>query len=78
MLDAPPDPDDPASYPPGGELHTVAPSAPGATDQGALPNEIVRQAPPATGTDPVADPAELGRALDPGPRAPAGISLNEY
>ena len=44
-LDSLPDIDapGPALYEPTGELHALAPSAPGARDQGTLPNEIVRQ-----------------------------------
>jgi hypothetical protein len=52
----------------------VAPSAAGARDQGTLPNELVRKAPPTLGTDPVVDPAEL--AHGPGPAPPVAISLN--
>ena len=74
-LDSLPDIDDPASYEPGGELHSVAPKQPQATtDQGDLPNELVRKAPPTLGTDPVTDPREL--AHGPGPAPPVAISLN--
>jgi hypothetical protein len=79
-LDSLPDPDDPASYAPSGELHDLGPSnledkdRRAATDQGDLPNEIVRKAPPTLGTDPVFNPAEL--AHPPGDRPPAAISLN--
>lgn len=53
----------------------MAPSAAGARDQGALPNEIVRKAPPDLGTMPMVDPADLDRPPDPAP--PVAISLNE-
>jgi|SRR6266581_2121999 len=77
-----PDIDDPATYAnPTGELHSLAPSAPerrkqlaAQQEQGDLPNELVRKAPPTLGTDPVVDPAEL--AHGPGPAPPVAISLN--
>jgi len=47
---------------------------PAAPDQGNLPPELLENAAPASGTDPV-DPAELGKAPDP-PAQPISISLN--
>jgi hypothetical protein len=79
-LDALPDADDPASYEPSGELHSVAakqPQAGATTDQGDLSNELVRKAPSSGGTDPVVDPAELAHPQVEQVRSPAAISLNQ-
>jgi hypothetical protein len=65
---------------PTGELHSLSPSHPEdkeqlAAGQGALPNELVAKAPPDPGTEPVFDPAKLGKPPDP-PHQPISISLN--
>jgi Primase C terminal 2 (PriCT-2) len=71
---------------PSGELHSLAPSHPEdkeqlaagereRDDQGALPRrELTVKAPPDPGTEPVFDPAELGKPPDP-PQQPIAISL---
>jgi hypothetical protein len=74
-MDSWPDPDDPALYTPGGELHTVAPSDPGTADQGALPAELRKGAPPESGNYPTPDPSELENPETPAQRSPVGVSM---
>jgi len=68
---------------PTGDLHSVAPSHPEdkeqaaareRKDQGALPNELLKGAPPDPGTAPEFDPAKVGKAPDP-PQQPVSVSL---
>jgi hypothetical protein len=72
-----PDPDDPAPalYSPGGELHDLAPTTPGAaTDQGMLPREI--EPLESGGTDPLT-PSELSHPQTMKYQQPISVSLNE-
>jgi hypothetical protein len=83
-LDAMPDPDNPnapALYPPGGELHSVAATTPATTksvpdNEGDLPNEVLKDVPPPTGDYPVNDPSELAHPQQSKYRNPAAVSLN--
>lgn len=64
MLDALPSPDDPDpalhGHTPTGDLSPLPPTQhPVIEDQGDLPNELKKGAPPLTGTDPEPDPAKL-------------------
>jgi hypothetical protein len=71
-LDQLPDPDEPSQYP--APLLTPDPRA---QDQGDLPNELLKGAPPPLGTEPEPDPAELGGPKDPHQvPQPISISLN--
>ena len=78
MLDNLPDPDDPngpAFYPPGGELHEVAP--PNTDNEGELPKDLLRATPPSPGNYPLDDPAELDEPPQSKYRPPVAVSLNE-
>jgi hypothetical protein len=64
------------TYEPGGELHTVGPEDPEkhrpAADQGALPPELLKEAPPELGTEPtIEDPPR------PQQPQPVAVSLHE-
>jgi hypothetical protein len=74
-MDSWPDPDDPALYGPGGELHAVAPSDPGTADQGALPASLRKGAPPESGNYPTPDPADLEYPETQTQRAPVAVSM---
>jgi hypothetical protein len=74
-LDSLPDPDNldgQVTYDPSGELHILPPTI---SDQGALPNELVRKAPPETGNYPEPDPSKLAHPQQQ-PAQPVAISLN--
>jgi hypothetical protein len=78
LLDAMPDPDDPALYGPGGELHvSAAPSDPGAvtTDTGNLPQTLQKNVPEPSGEfyDPDPDPDDLPETAK--QRAPVAVSM---
>jgi hypothetical protein len=78
FLDGLPDPDSPALYGPGGELHvSAAPSDPGAvtTDQGNLPQELQKNVPEPSGEfyDPDPDPDDLPETAK--QRAPVAVSM---
>ena len=77
-LAALPDPDEPDPFSPSGELHDLPPAEPGTTtidNQGDLPAELNKAAPPPLGTDPIYDPKDLAHPPDP-PAQPVAISLN--
>jgi outer membrane murein-binding lipoprotein Lpp len=77
-LDALPSPDDdPDQHFNTGDLHSLPPAEHGqsATDQGALPEELLKNVPPETGNYPEPDPSELAHPATPKYRAPAAISL---
>ena len=72
-LDALPDPDDPHAFIPSGELHDLPPTV---EDQGALPNELNKGAPPLSGTYPEPDPDKLAHPQETPPqRNPVGLSF---
>jgi hypothetical protein len=73
-----PDPDDPAIYGPGGELHMLSAEPgtdPSAADQGALPAELRKGAPPESGNYPEPDPSKLAYPESPTQRAPVAVSM---
>jgi hypothetical protein len=85
QIDSWPDPDSADPFPhhsPGGELHALEPPNLGdkqqlaaARDQGDLPRELLKGAPPLTGNYPEPDPDKLAHPQDP-PAQPVAISLN--
>ncbi len=75
-LPNPDEPNEPAIYPSSGHLHAVSPTNHGtATDQGDLPKELQKGAPPQLGTDPELDPTELAHPQRPKYEQPVSVSL---
>jgi hypothetical protein len=71
MMDQLPDPDAPATFHPTGDLHTLSPKL----DQGTLPNSLVKDVPPSSGTMLEPNPAELAYPSTPAQRSPVAISF---
>jgi hypothetical protein len=80
FLDELPDPDSPDPFAPSGDLHVIAASGPEdreqlQSDQGTLPPELKKGAPPDLGTEPELDPSKLAYPETPAQRAPVAVSM---